>query len=345
MPAMLVYAGIDEAGYGPMFGPLVIGRMVLGVEASDHGDGAKPSATAPQPDLWRLLSKVVCREIGKIKKGRTHRLAVNDSKKIHSQSSGIKHLELGVLAFAGLADKHPSDVCQWLDVLGERSHHDLNALPWYAADDRAPWQTLPCTVSAGEAAISRAMLAAEAKTRGVRTLDFGAAVVFEDRFNRMVAATRSKASASFTFVAGHLQHIWEQFGTQRPVVAVDRQSGRMHYRELLAMTFPDAHITIEREGDVASVYQLVQTRPVPRAMSVRFEVQAEQDHMPVALASMISKYTRELLMARFQNWFTHHAPTIKPTAGYATDAKRFWQEIQPILPELAIQPGQIQRMC
>lgn len=336
---MLVYAGIDEAGYGPMFGPLVIGRMVLGVRC-DHGAA---TAEHPRPDLWRLLNKVVCRDLTQTR--RSKRIAINDSKAIYSPAVGIKHLELGVLAFAGLAERQPAHLGEWLDILGEQTHHDLSATPWYASGDDTPWQALPCCVTAGEAAVARGMLTHAAKERGVETLDLGAAVVFEDRFNRMVGATRSKAAASFTFVAAHLQHIWEHFGTQRPHVVVDRQSGRTHYRELLAMTFPDAELTIEREGNTASVYTLATSRPTARAMTVRFEVEAEKDHMPVALASMISKYTRELLMARFQNWFARRAPAVKPTAGYALDAQRFWREIQPILPELAIQPQSLQRLC
>ena len=79
-------------------------------------------------------------------------------------------------------------------------------------------------------------------------------------------------------------------------------------------------------------------------MIVRFEVNGDGNHMPVALASMVSKYTRELLMARFQAWFARRAPRVKPTAGYGSDAKRFWQDIEPILPQLSIQPHDLRRM-
>ncbi|MDP7348011.1 MAG: hypothetical protein QF735_07260, partial [Phycisphaeraceae bacterium] len=70
-----------------------------------------------------------------------------------------------------------------------------------------------------------------------------------------------------------------------------------------------------------------------RRMTVRFETNADGNHLPVALASMISKYCRELLMHRFQNWFAHRAPAIRPTAGYARDGKRFWDQIEPMLGE------------
>ena len=80
-------------------------------------------------------------------------------------------------------------------------------------------------------------------------------------------------------------------------------------------------------------------------MTVSFLVDAETQHMPVALASMIAKYTRELLMARFQDWFTQRAPQVKPTAGYALDAQRFWREVEPLLPALAVDPALLRRLA
>ena len=43
------------------------------------------------------------------------------------------------------------------------------------------------------------------------------------------------------------------------------------------------------------------------------------------------------------DWFTQQAEHIKPTAGYATDARRFLNEIKPLLPKLAINPDHLIR--
>ena len=345
---MFVFAGIDEAGYGPMFGPLVVGRFVFGLEGAGSHDKAAQSTEHRDaaPDLWAILEKAVCRNLKSARRGR---IAINDSKKLYTsrEGKGLSALEMGVLTFAALAKKRPRTLDHWLDLMGENAHHNLSKLPWYEASEARPWNKVPKALTEGQVAVARSMLAATARQVQVKALDVGARVVFEDRFNEMVGATRSKAATSFTFVADHLQNIWRQFGEQRPLVIVDRQSGRTHYRGMLAINFPHEKLTVEYEDDTGSAYTIESKstgdKQSPRAMTIRFEVDADAHHMPVALASMVSKYTRELLMARFQAWFTEHAPQIKPTAGYARDAARFWKEIQPTLNNMTIEPDRLRR--
>lgn len=328
---MYVYAGIDEAGYGPLLGPLLVGRFTLAIPRLSRRDLAEP------PQLWQRLSKVVCRSAS----DSNGRILVNDSKKLKSKAAGISHLERGILAFAAVGGHQPAHLGRWLDILGETCHQQLDHLPWYAPHDGHPWQVLPHACTNGEIAVARSMLKSTCERIGVEVVDFGGAVVLEDRFNRMVAATRSKAAASFTFVACHLQKIWDRFGEHDPFVVVDRQSGRTHYREPLCMMFPEATIAVESESDERSVYRMTQGN---RAMSITFQVEAESQHMPVALASMLSKYTRELFMHRFNTFFTARAPQIAPTAGYATDGRRFLDEITPLLPQWSISPDQLARI-
>lgn len=315
---MLVYAGIDEAGYGPMFGPLVIARSVFVLP--DHVDPGLPC-------LWRAMSQAVCRKVTD-KRGR---IAVDDSKKLYTPAAGLKHLERGVLSFLHAADESPDDLDAYLPSVGIDGESTQPDQLWYHDDDGGP--TLPVAVDAGQLGIARSRLKLAAVEAGVKLDDLRAAVVFEDRFNRMVAATRSKARCAWTFIAAHLQHIWHQHGQHGPVVVVDRQGGRQHYLNALSLLFEGASAELVEESPLASVYHLTDG---PRSMTVRFEVESELRHLPVALASMTAKYTRELLMERFNRFWQNHVPGLKPTKGYTTDGRRFLVDIESAISKLNI---------
>ena len=56
----------------------------------------------------------------------------------------------------------------------------------------------------------------------------------------------------------------------------------------------------------------------------------------VALASMVSKYLRELLMGCFNGYWLGEVPSLRPTAGYYQDGLRFLKEIEPHLRRLGV---------
>ena len=85
---MTILAGIDEAGFGPVMGPLVVSAVVFGA-----GDQAGA-------DLWALLAPAVAKKPAKRHAG----VAVGDSKRIYSPATGLVHLERGVLGFFSLLD-------------------------------------------------------------------------------------------------------------------------------------------------------------------------------------------------------------------------------------------------
>jgi hypothetical protein len=51
---------------------------------------------------------------------------------------------------------------------------------------------------------------------------------------------------------------------------------------------------------------------------------------------MISKYLREVLMIEFNRFWQTHVPGLKATAGYPTDAYRFYDEIRPAVERLGM---------
>lgn len=326
----LIYAGIDEAGYGPMYGPLTVGCAALRVE--NFSFGTRQAVEAP-PDVWTMLGKAVC----KAAKGAKGRILVNDSKKLKTAASGIKHLEPGVLGFLGGTGPMPATWSQLRLALTPSGLSNACNLPWYGGD-----LDLPLASDPGSLRISTHVLKTELDKTKIRLLGLRTAMVHEDRYNQMVAATGNKASVSFTFVAGHLCRLWESFAKEPTFVAIDRQGGRTHYRTLLAQVFPDAAMSILDESDARSVYHLEQG---PRQMTVAFASGSEELHLPVALASMAAKYARELAMERFNAYFQKLAPKVKPTAGYGEDANRWRDEILPHLKKARIDPAHLRRIA
>jgi hypothetical protein len=326
---MFVYSGIDEAGYGPMFGPLVISRSTFIL------DQIEPDPSEP-PSLWTLLNSAVCKKPNDKKK----RLAVNDSKLLYNPVYSLKHLERGVLSFLSALDIIPNDLNDLLkqiafDELSHRIQYD-----WYLSPQGEP--KVPFLFSLSQLDQPKQRLHKALLKSSIRLADLKAAVIFEDRFNQMVQNKGSKAGCAWSFVSGHLESIWAQFGEYHPLVVVDRQGGRKSYHALLESTFAPAAVTTLYESHPISFYKIVSGF---RTMFIQIQVNSEKHHLPVALASMVSKYIRELLMTRFQKFWLLYAPDIKPTFGYFGDGRRFLEEIEPLITELKIDPDNFIRKC
>jgi ribonuclease HII len=103
-------------------------------------------------------------------------------------------------------------------------------------------------------------------------------------------------------------------------------------QDLLA-AYPDANIQILAETETLSRYRLERNGSL---LTVSFLVEAEAAHLPVALASMIAKYVRELLMMRLNRYFQGLMPELKATAGYYGDGRRYISEIEPLIARLGV---------
>ncbi len=153
----MILAGIDEAGYGPLLGPLVVSATAFELS----GVPFEPEAEAPC--LWSLLKGAVAKK-APAKKGR---LLIADSKIVRALTDGNKLLERGVIAFlrctaqAPANESAPSTVLELLNFLG-CTNHELTSHPWYAPESVA----IPMLADAGDLAIAGNMLAGAALSRG-----------------------------------------------------------------------------------------------------------------------------------------------------------------------------------
>jgi ribonuclease HII len=87
--------------------------------------------------------------------------------------------------------------------------------------------------------------------------------------------------------------------------------------------FPGYDLHISEESSHRSVYRLTQT---PRTLEIAFITGGDGCEFPIALASIYSKYMRELYMHAFNDYWSARIAGLNPTAGYYTDAQRWLKE-------------------
>jgi len=323
----MILAGIDEAGYGPLLGPLVVGCCAFEITDGD------PCADE-LPCLWKRLRKLVSKNRTKTGK----KLHVNDSKAVYSPSLGVKELERSILSILGTMR---SEACDELDTLlaavAGHAVPDLRGYPWYLpyAGERFPLEQDLTPIQ-----LFAKALKAEMDKSALRCVHLAARVVPERQFNRMLDATRNKGSALFSTAVVHLDHLIRRYGDKGLVIFCDRQGGREHYGALLRLMFEDWSLEVTRELDGHSAYRLLRGDDVVRVI---FCEKAEAQCMPVALASMLSKYLREALMGRFNAYWKAILPDLAPTAGYYGDGSRFLADIDGKRRELGIADEQLIR--
>ncbi len=311
--------GIDEAGYSPNLGPLVISASVWEVD-----EGIWKSAWPV--DLYKPLKSVVCKTPSRDKP--LGRLAIADSKQLYTPAAGLHQLERGVLAALALVDHCPHD---WLDVwqlLDPRGLDYLPSLPWHVDYD----VRLPLAAEAEDLVQIVPRLRRACQRRGVRLVAMRSRAVFPDEFNRSTVALGNKAEALSNITLELLSESLADCAEQ-PVLAVcDKHGGRNQYGRLLQCRFPDALVEVHGEGSRESIYRW---GPEATRIEVRFLAGAES-FLPTALASMTSKYLRELAMRAFNDFWCGRVRDLAPTAGYPRDARRFMHAIQQAQAELGI---------
>ena len=124
------------------------------------------------------------------------------------------------------------------------------------------------------------------------------------------------------------------------MIVCDRQGGRGHYGPLLRLMFDEWSLEIVREVEARSDYILHQRG---HRVRITFCEKAEAQCLPVAAASMVSKYLREAMMRRFNAYWRQHRPELKPTAGYYGDGVRFLNDIDVKRRELGVTDHQLIR--
>ena len=307
--------GIDEAGYGPNLGPLVMTSVACRIPAELEGG-----------DLWRVLRSAVRRHPS----ADDGRLLVEDSKLIYSTTRGLHALEKGVLA-ALCSWAVAEEVClaHYIDRVCPAAHPELRGEPWYAGTSRLPARAEPGVCQKAGRRFQRACA-----RKGVIWGLVRSVVVCPRRFNELLDQWGSKAAALGQGLADLLRCNRRPDDEAEPMTFfVDKHGGRNYYAALLQHALPDGLVVAHAESLDRSEYSVL---GLERPMRLVFQPRADAEHFCVALASMVSKYLRELLMLEFNQFWQAQVPGLKPTAGYPGDSARFLAEIRDAIERLAI---------
>ena len=306
--------GIDEAGYGPNLGPLVQTAVALRLPDADEGG-------------WETLRPHV-RRCGEADDGR---LLIDDSKLVYAGPRGFRRLECGVAASVMVVRLSAGRL--FGDVLPPESFADLQGEPWFNPAEPLPIEVDDETMAAHLARFGDAVVALGGSWA------YRAVVVPPPRFNRLVAGSGSKAtilSDGLVKLLGDMRAVGTagiDYSRDPILYLCDKLGGRNPYGPLLQQAFPDGWLFTEKESAEESRYRVLD---LGREVRVVFRPRADVGSVSVALASMLAKYLREVCMRQFNRFWARHVPDLRPTAGYPTDARRFYDAIRPAMDRLGI---------
>ncbi|MEN1678475.1 MAG: hypothetical protein AAGJ46_02705 [Planctomycetota bacterium] len=297
--------GVDEAGYGPNLGPLVVGASAWRVESPDQ-------------DLYQTFGPAVCHSPAE------GGIALADSKQLYKPGGGLRLLELGLGAAIG-------PIAEWsslIDRLDADPEDQRRQLPWHRGFD----PTLPLDADAAEVQHASDRLSHACTAAGVSPPVVTARLVFPAEFNALIEQHGNKGAALSHVTIGLLRTVINRCNSGPVRCILDKHGGRNRYAGLLQHHFPEHWIEPLEESRQQSRYRWeADNRPIEATFRVGGEAS-----LPTALGSMTAKLLRELSMRAFNDFWCSRVEGLKPTAGYPVDAKRFKREIEARQAELGI---------
>lgn len=288
----MLVLGVDENGLGPVLGPLV--------------------ATSVAMEMPRYQRSALRR--------RGLALGLTDSK----QSGGFGKMQfVESVALALLAGERGQDVPESADGVLDRVFRDGRArLQACCPDDPTADQCwaveLPLPIFGGDPAAGREVLDKLVGRSRLRIVDVRSRVACAGMLNAERAAGKHKFHVDFDLFEDLIASTHRTHGV--PVLAICGMIGgirdyasRFHLFDRDRIE-PIAGRRSERRYAVEGVGE------------IRFEIDADARHLPVALASMVGKYVRELCMLRIGEFYRRGDPDLKLASGYRDPVtKRFIQ--------------------
>jgi hypothetical protein len=317
---MAYLIGVDEAGYGPNLGPLIVAATVW-----ELPEAVDPEALDTALHTWVARPGAAAEDS----------LVVGDSKQLYQSGSGLDRLELAVLGAAARLGLACGTWRRLWQALVRPEPVALRRDPWYAQFDLL----LPVDSNTYSVLQAACRWHAVGQTTGIRLRALRVAAVFPGEWNQQLQQLQGKGELLTRTTLELVRDCAQQLPPGPLRVHCDKHGGRNRYGPLLQQIFPEYLVEVRRESRPASVYQW---GPAPQRCEIHFTAKGER--CPASgLASMVAKYFRELAMRAFNNYWQQQLPTLRPTAGYPSDARRFWKETESIRHDLQVDEERLWR--
>jgi hypothetical protein len=294
-------------------------------------------------DLWQRLHKAVRRHTD----DDDGRLLVADSKQVYSPARGLAALEKSVLAALHTSFHSQHGLALALNLkslLGllcptdrlDLQQAELDSEAWYRGNTDLP-------VAADRTGLTTAIecLRDACRECGVVIGVCRSVVVCASRFNDLTDSCDSKAATlAYGLILLLRESMANAHGDDAVDFLIDKHGGRNQYGAMLTQALAAGFVWGREEGAERSYYEV---EGLDRPVHITVQPRADLEHFSVALASMVSKYVREALMAEFNAFWQGHVAELKPTAGYPGDSSRFFEQIRPAMQTLGLCERQVWR--
>lgn len=325
---MALLIGTDEAGYGPPLGPLVVSATAWECPRTDV-------------DLYALLADVVS-DSPKAAKARAaqQRLLIADSK-VACRSGSIRDLETAVLLLLeAVYQRRPKTLADLITTVMPSVEEDyLQQHFWLKGRElELPLESTLCSDSPATELVAR--FTAACQRNAIVLSDIRSTILLPPEFNAGVAELGNKAN----LLSDKTLRLAAELINGCPddtLIECDKHGGRSYYRKMITKSLTDRPVEIVDQSPRQSVYRWERE---DGNCEIRFTAKGE-GQLPVALASMVSKYVREVFMVAWNEYWRGQVPDVKPTKGYPQDAKRFLGDISDAVARLKLSRDDFWRSC
>ncbi len=286
---MKTFSGIDEVGYGPILGCYC--TSVVSLEKQEDID---------------LFGSVAASKVS---------FLVCDSKKLYSAKKGIADIESEVLAwleiYADTKLQKFKDILQALSVpKGSICYLDNSSIYSLYKDI-----TLPISAKYSVIEEKKTQIKVFLKSNNINIKLISSNIVTHELWNKEVHISDNKSQAARVFIEPLLKKAFKLSDK----IYIDRQGGRKFYLPWLYPSLGMVDVLYENKY-ISSYYK--------NGVDILFEIKADNKYFEVALASMISKYLREVLMMAFNTYWKKKYPSLPITTGYYVDAMKFLTQLE-----------------